>query len=106
MISVNLAERVKEILFLFDLYYSFEQAEVVEIYKSFPYLFCTEPKKIRGFMQEFRKYRLKKDQIMHLCKNSGGLLGSSHKTFNEMFNLCKQNNVTSKRVINIMMDMP
>ena len=106
MMSVNLPQRTEEILFLFKLYLQFDTEDVMKIYRSFPYLFCTQPYKIKGFMQEFRKYRFTKEQIMRLCCESGGLLGTSHKNFRSMMHFCKHKGVRAKRIIDIMDDLP
>jgi hypothetical protein len=46
LISKNLEKSMKEILFLFNLYHGIKQDEVMDVFKSFPYLFCCELKKI------------------------------------------------------------
>lgn len=76
MISLDLDKKVKEILFIFNLYHKITEKDVIDIFRSFPYLFCCEPIKIQRFMGEFRKYRFSKDQIINLLKVSGGILAS------------------------------
>lgn len=66
LVSKNLDKQMKEIFFLFNLYHGITEKEVMEIFLSFPYLFCCETKKIQKFMGEFKKYRFTKDQVIKL----------------------------------------
>jgi hypothetical protein len=61
LISIDLDKKIKEITFLFNLYHKINQKEVMEIFNSFPYLFCCDIDKIQKFMAEFRKYRFTKE---------------------------------------------
>ena len=46
LISRNLEKKMKEILFLFNLYHGIKEKDVMDAFKSFPYLFCCDIKKI------------------------------------------------------------
>lgn len=74
---------------LFDLYHRIEKSKVMEIFESFPYLFCCETSKMQRFLGEFRKYKMTNDQIMNLCKNSNGLLAVRTKNFQGFFDFIK-----------------
>jgi mTERF len=45
LISKNLDHQIKEIFFLFNLYHGIKEKDVMEIFKSFPFLFCCDVKK-------------------------------------------------------------
>jgi len=57
-----------EIFMLFDLYHRIEKSQVMEIFESFPYLFCCDTAKMQRFLGEFRKYKMTNDQIMNLVR--------------------------------------
>ncbi len=46
LISFDLKKQMKEIFFLFDLYNKIPEKDVIEIFRSFPYLFCCEIEKV------------------------------------------------------------
>lgn len=46
LISQDLEKQIKETVFLFNLYHGISEKEVMDIFQSFPYLFCCELKKI------------------------------------------------------------
>lgn len=46
LISRNLEHQMKEIHFLFNLYHGMKDNDVLEIFRSFPYLYCCDLKKI------------------------------------------------------------
>lgn len=66
LISRDLEKQIKEINFLFNLYHGIKDQQVFEIFRSFPYLYCCEIKKIQYFMGEFKKYRFTNQQIINL----------------------------------------
>ena len=66
LLSVNLEASMKETFYVFDLYHKITPEEVMGVFRAFPYLFCCDTIKMRFFMGQFRKYRLSKDQILHL----------------------------------------
>jgi hypothetical protein len=76
---------MKEIIFLMNLYMGFTEKEILSIFRSFPYLFCCEPEKVRRFMGEFKKYRFTKTQLSKILKESGGILASKVGTFLGLF---------------------
>ncbi len=66
------------------------QAEVNEIFFDFPYLYLCEINKVQKFMGEFRKYRLTKEQVIRVSKESGGLLASRVSNFVGLFDLMRK----------------
>lgn len=90
LISMDLEHQMKEIFFQFNLYHGITDKEVMQIFSSFPYLFCCEPIKIQKFMAEFRKYRFTKEQIIKLCTHAGGILASKRSTFVGLFDILKR----------------
>lgn len=66
------------------------QAEVNEIFRSFPYLYLCEINKIQKFMGEFRKYRFTKEQVIKVSKESGGLLASRVSNLVGLFDLLRK----------------
>jgi len=89
LLSVNLEASMKETFYLFDLYHKITPQEVMGVFRHFPYLFCCDTIKMRLFMGQFRKYRLSKDQILHLTKNSNGLLATKVSNFQGFFDYLK-----------------
>jgi hypothetical protein len=57
---------MKEVFFYFNLYHGITEREVIEIFRSFPYLFCCDLTKMQRFMGEFRKYKMSKEQIIKM----------------------------------------
>ena len=57
LVSIDLEGSIEKTLYLFDLYHKIGQAEVMELFRVFPYLFCCDMTKMRLFMTQFRKYR-------------------------------------------------
>jgi len=66
LISKQLDKHMPDILESFSLYHRVSQEEVMDIFKSFPYLFCCDPEKIRKYMSEFRKYRFPKGLVINV----------------------------------------
>ena len=66
LIQKNLEKQMKEIFFLFNLYHGIKEQEVIDIFRSFPYLFCCELSKFQKFMGEFKKYRFQKETIIKI----------------------------------------
>ena len=85
LISMNLEHRFEEFFLIFDLYLKFEQKDVIDIFKGFPYMICQPTRKMIKFCGQFKKYKMEKDDIKNLCINSGGLLGSKVKNFIGLF---------------------
>jgi hypothetical protein len=75
---------------LFNLYHQVSQAEVNEIFRSFPYLYLCEINKIQKFMGEFRKYRFTKEQVIKVSKESEGLLASRVSNLVGLFDLLRK----------------
>lgn len=42
LISFNIEKQMKEIFYLFNLYHGISEKETMEIFRSFPYLFCVD----------------------------------------------------------------
>lgn len=87
----DLTKQIKEIQFLFNLYHQISEKEVNDIFRAFPYLYLCEINKVQKFMGEFRKYRMTKDQIIHVCSGSGGILASRVSNFVGLFDLLRLN---------------
>ena len=75
---------------MFNLYHQVSQAEVNEIFRSFPYLYLCEINKVQKFMGEFRKYRFTKEQVIKVSKESGGLLASRVSNLVGLFDLLRK----------------
>jgi len=107
LLSVNLELAIEETLYLFDLYHKMGQQEIMELFRSFPYLFCCDRIKMRYFLAEFRKYRFSNEQILHICKNSNGLLASKVSNFRGFFDYLKiQHGIKASKVIEILDTYP
>ena len=48
-------------------------------------MMCQDTAKIQRFLGEFKKYRLTNAQVVNVCVNSGGLLGSKVSNFFGLF---------------------
>lgn len=66
LISVNLEKLMKDIFFMFNLYYKISEEEVIDIFRAFPYLFCLEGAKIQKFLGQFKKYKMSKELVLKL----------------------------------------
>jgi hypothetical protein len=75
---------------LFNLYHQVSQAEVNDIFRSFPYLYLCEINKVQKFMGEFRKYRFTKEQVIKVSKESSGLLASRVSNMVGLFDLLRK----------------
>lgn len=87
----ELGKKIKEIQFIFRLYHQINEAEVNDIFRNFPYLYCCEHNKLQKFMGEFRKYRLTKEQIIKVCSQAGGILASKVSNFVGLFDVLRLN---------------
>ena len=86
---MNLTKKCPQVFELFQIYHQFEEKEVVEMFKKFPYLYCVELVKLRQFLGEFRKYRMDKRLITKLITQSGGLLATKPGSFRAYYAFCK-----------------
>lgn len=87
----SLTDKFKEVIFLFELYHKIGQDDTMKIFRRFPYLMCLPPRRIQLFLSEFRKYRFTGQEIVHVCTNSGGLLGISHRSLVGLFDTLRNN---------------
>ena len=69
LMTTDIFKSAKEIEELFALYHGIQAAQVTEIFRAFPYLYCCPSRKVQLFLCEFRKYRLDADQIMNLVSS-------------------------------------
>ena len=76
------------------------------IYNGFPYMMCQDTAKIQRFLGEFKKYRLTNTQVIKICTQSGGLLGSKVSNFFGLFESLKYYGLSSKDVLKILDDVP
>ncbi len=85
---------------MFNLYHQVSQAEVNDIFRAFPYLYLCEINKVQKFMGEFRKYRMTKEQVVKISKESGGLLASKVSNFVGLFDLLRKDlNIKASDVV-------
>jgi hypothetical protein len=85
---------------LVNLYHQVSQAEVNDIFRAFPYLYLCEINKVQKFMGEFRKYRMTKEQVVKISKESGGLLASKVSNFVGLFDLLRKDlNIKASDVV-------
>jgi mTERF len=103
----ELEKQIKEIQFLFNLYHQISQEEVNQIFLQFPYLYLCELNKVQKFMGEFRKYRFTKEQVINVCRNSGGILASRVSNMVGLFDLLKRSyNIKASDVVEIIDTYP
>ena len=76
------------------------------IFKAFPYILCVDTEKIQKFLGEFKKYKFTKDQVVNVCVNSGGLLGSRVSNLYGLFETLKYWGLTGQDVVRILNDCP
>jgi hypothetical protein len=50
IISYDLESKLKEFVFIFDLYHKMPQKDFMKIFKGFPYIVCLDIWKVRGFL--------------------------------------------------------
>lgn len=96
LVSVNLAERLREAHFLFELYCGFAIQDTIRIFRAFPFMACVDHRKLTLFCGEFKKFRFSKEQIITLCDKSGGLLGASVSNFRGVFDTLRAYGITAK----------
>ena len=106
IISMNLEKQFKEFFFLFELYNKMPKEDVITIFRSFPHMICTPIRKMTLFNGQFKKYKMTRNQIMNVCINSGGLLGSSVSNFKGIFDTLKVQGIKASEVLDIMDDYP
>jgi len=107
LLNVDIALKAKEIEELFKVYHQMTSEDVKSIFLDFPYLYCCPSHKIQKFLAEFRKYRLTKEQILNLSKNSGGLLGCKPSNLVGFFNYLKwEHEIKASEVVRILDDYP
>ena len=58
LLSIDLEANLKEIIFLFELYHQMSELETLKIFRAFPYLACSNQRKLQRYLGEFRKYKL------------------------------------------------
>jgi hypothetical protein len=87
LLSEPLETKIKETIFVFELYHKMTEKDVFEIFRAFPYLFCLQTRKIQLFLGQFKKYRFTHKQIKNVCMNSGGLLGCKVGNFKGLFDV-------------------
>jgi len=51
LVSHDLEFHMREQFLYFNLYYRMNQEEVISVFKSFPYLFCLAPEKVRYHLE-------------------------------------------------------
>ena len=90
LLNVDIGVKAKELEELFQIYHKISAAEVTEIWRNFPFLYCCPTRKIQLFLAEFRKYRLTKEQIINLCSNSGGILGCKVSNYIGLFDFLRK----------------
>lgn len=106
LISVDLESQLKEIVFLFELYHGISQEDTMKIFQAFPYMLCVKPRKIQRFLGEFRKYRYTQAQIMNVCMNSQGLLGSKVSNFVGLYDTMRLYGIKASEVTKILDILP
>lgn len=118
LVSKNLDKQMKEIFFLFHLYHGITEPQVMQIFRSFPYLFCCELNKIQRFMGEFKKYKMTNEQIINLvkfnqltnliqCSHSGGILGSKVSNFVGLFDYFRlEHKIKANELVEILDHFP
>ena len=67
---------------------------------------CQDAAKIQRFLGEFKKYRLTNSQVMKICMNSGGLLGSKVSNFFGLYESLKYWGLSTKDINPIFDDLP
>ena len=65
-----------------------------------------QPVKIQKFLAHFKKYRMTKEEIMHLCLNSHGLLASKVSNFTGLFDTLKIMGINAKDTRKIIRLLP
>ena len=106
LVSMYLESQFKEAFFLFELYVQMDEKQVIKIFRGFPYMACINSRKLTKFLGEFKKYRFTHEEIINLCVNSGGLLGSHVSNFKGLFDQLRVYGITAKQVKNILRVLP
>lgn len=107
LVSIDLEGAIEKTLHLFHLYHRIGQEEVMDVFRVFPYLFCCDTVKMKLFMAQFRKYRFTNEQILHVCKNSGGLLACKVTNMTGLFDFLGRNHgIKASYVIKILDTYP
>ena len=104
--SQDISKKLTEAHFLFELYNKFTMEETVKIFRAFPYLVCVDHRKLTLFNGEFKKYKMTKEQILNVCCNSGGLLGTSVSNFRGVFETLRSYGITAKETKHILDILP
>ena len=82
---MDLDRQFKDAFFLFELYLKMEEKQVIQIFRGFPFMACLQQRKLTKFLGEFKKYRFTHKEVIDLCLNSKGLLGSNVSNFKGLF---------------------
>lgn len=107
LLNVDIAVKSKEVDELFRVYHDISPAEVKSIFLDFPYLYCCPSRKLQLFLAEFRKYRMTKEQIINLTRNSGGILACKTSNLIGLFNYLKWNHkISATAVVSMLDDFP
>ena len=60
IVSQNIREKLKEQIFMFNLYMEIGLKDYFKIFKAFPYILCVDNSKLQKFLGEFKKYKFTK----------------------------------------------
>ena len=103
----DIEAKLKETVFLFELYIKMSQKDTIRIFRKFPYMICISHRKMQRFLGEFKKYKMTHWQVMNVCINSGGLLGSKVSNFVGLFDTLRINyGITAQDVLQILAILP
>jgi hypothetical protein len=105
LLSIDLEANLKEIIFMFELYHQMSELETLKIFRAFPFLACSNERKLQRYLGEFRKYKLTPKQISNYCINSGGLLGSQVENFVGLFTTMRKTVGCSAREVIAILDV-
>lgn len=68
---------------------------------------CISHRKMQKFLGEFKKYKMTHKQVLNVCINSGGLLGSKVSNFIGLFDTLKINyGISAQDVLKILDILP
>lgn len=103
----DIEAKLKETVFLFELYLQMSQKDTIRIFRKFPYMSCISHRKMQKFLGEFKKYKMTHKQVLNVCINSGGLLGSKVSNFIGLFDTLKINyGISAQDVLKILDILP
>jgi hypothetical protein len=68
-------------------------------------MICISHRKMQRFLGEFKKYKMTNKQVINVCINSGGLLGSKVSNFFGLFDVLRVNYGISAQDVHKILDI-